>query len=202
MRVLVVYYSSYGHIYELAKEIAAGAKEAGADVRIKRVPELVPSSVIESKPRLKAGADLQKDVPIVEVAELADYDAIIFGSPTRYGNMAAQMKNFIDQTGGLWAKGKLVNKVGGVFTGSRSMHGGQETPLITMMIPLMHHGMIIVPAGYVSPEVDTTQAGGTPYGPSAYAGTDSLRPVDHVERKIAKDFGRRIAEITKLLTRP
>ncbi|RDE13102.1 MAG: NAD(P)H:quinone oxidoreductase [Candidatus Thorarchaeota archaeon] len=202
MRMLIVYYSTFGHMYELAKEIAAGAKEVGADVKIKRVPELVPTSIVESRPRLKAGVELQKDVPVAEVAELADYDAIVFGSPTRYGNMAAQMKNFIDQTGPLWAKGKLVNKVGGVFSGSSSMHGGQETTLITMMIPLMHHGMIIVPAGYVSPEVDTTQSGGTPYGPTAVAGAESMRPVDQVERKIARDFGRRIAEITKLLTRP
>jgi NAD(P)H dehydrogenase (quinone) len=188
-------------MYEMAKEIAAGAKEAGAEASIKKVPELVPASVIAGNPGLKRGAELQKDVPIATIDELPSYDAIVFGSPTRYGNMAAQMKNFIDQTGGLWAKRKLVDKVAGVFSGAATMHGGHESTLLTMMIPLMHHGMIIVPVGSNVPELAATQAGGTPYGPSVLAGSDNSRQMDQIERKVGRDFGRHIAEIAKRLAK-
>jgi len=188
-------------MYEMAKEIAAGAKEAGAEVSIKKVPELVPASVIAGNPGLKRGAELQKDVPIATIDELANYDAIIFGSPTRYGNMAAQMKNFIDQTGGLWAKHKLNDKIAGFFSGASTMHGGHESTLLTMMIPLMHHGMIIVPVGSNVAEVDATQAGGTPYGPTVLAGPDNSRQMDQTERKIGRDYGRHVAEIAKRLAR-
>jgi NAD(P)H dehydrogenase (quinone) len=201
VKLLVLYYSSYGHMYEMAKEISAGAKEAGADVSIKKVPELVPASVIAGNPGLKRGAELQRDVPIATVDELPEYDAIIFGSPSRYGNMAAQMKNFIDQTGGIWSKRKLVDKVAGVFTGAGTMHGGHESTLLTMMVPLMHHGMIIVPVGSNVPEVSATQAGGTPYGPSVLAGSDGSRQMDQTERKIGRDYGRRVAEIAKRLAK-
>jgi len=200
MKLLVLYYSSYGHTLQLAKEIAAGARDAGAEVDIKRVPELVPKEIIEGSAGLKRGVELQKDIPIAKVDELPNYDAIIFGSPTRYGNMTSQMKNFIDQTGPLWAKGRLVNKVAGFFTSTSSLHGGQETTLITMMIPLMHHGMIIVPEGYTSPEVDTTLGGGTPYGPSTYTGPDGSRQPDVVEKKIARDYGKRVAEVAKKMS--
>ncbi|MFW9787895.1 MAG: NAD(P)H:quinone oxidoreductase, partial [Candidatus Thorarchaeota archaeon] len=162
MKILVLYYSSYGHIFNLAQEIVIGALDAGAEVDLKRVPELVPKEIIESSPGLMQGAEIQDEVPIADISELPKYDAIIFGSPTRYGNMTAQMKNFIDQTGPLWMEGKLVDKIAGVFTGSATMHGGQETTNLTMMITLMHHGMIIVPLGYTIPEVSTTVAGGTP----------------------------------------
>ena len=199
MKLLVLYYSSYGHMYELAKEIAAGAKEAGASVSMKKVPELVPASIIAGNPGLKRGAELQKDVPIATIEELPEYDAIIFGSPTRFGNMAAQMKNFIDQTGGLWSTRKLVDKVAGFFTGASEMHGGHESTLLTMMVPLMHHGMIIVPVGSKVQEVSSTQAGGTPYGPSVLAGPDNSRQMDQIERKLGRDYGRRVAEITKRL---
>jgi NAD(P)H dehydrogenase (quinone) len=201
VKVLVLYYSSYGHMYEMAKEIAAGAKEAGAEVSVKKVPELVPASIIAGNAGLKRGAELQKDVPIVTIDELPDYDAIIFGSPTRFGNMASQMKNFIDQTGGLWSKRKLVDKVAGFFTGASEMHGGHESTLLTMMVPLMHHGMIIVPLGSNVPEIGSTQAGGTPYGPSVLAGSDNSRQMDQTERKLGRDYGRRVAEIAKRLAK-
>ncbi|MEM2142817.1 MAG: NAD(P)H:quinone oxidoreductase [Candidatus Thorarchaeota archaeon] len=201
MRLLVLYYSSYGHTLELAKEIAQGAREAGADVDLKRVPELIPREIIESSPGLKHGAAIQSDIPIAKVEELGDYDAIIFGSPTRFGNMASQMKNFIDQTGYLWATGRLVNKVAGFFTSVATPHGGHESTLITMMIPMMHHGMIIVPPGYTSPEINTHMGGGTPYGPSTLADVDGSRQPDETERKIARDYGKRIAEIASKLAR-
>lgn len=201
MKVLILYYSSYGHILQMAKAIKEGAIEAGAEVDLKRVPELVPQEIINASAGLKRGADLQKDIPIARPDELAGYDAIIFGSPTRYGNMTAQMKNFIDQTGPLWVKGKLVNKIAGVFTSTASPHGGQETTLITMMIPLMHHGMIIVPQGYTSPGIDTNMGGGTPYGPSTIAGPDGSRQPAPAELEIARDYGRRVAEITRQMVR-
>ncbi|MFW9767437.1 MAG: NAD(P)H:quinone oxidoreductase [Candidatus Thorarchaeota archaeon] len=197
MKILVLYYSSYGHIFNLAQEIVIGALSAGAKVDLKRVPELTPKEIIDNNPGLKHGAEIQNEVPIAEISELPNYDAIIFGSPTRYGNMTAQMKNFIDQTGPLWMEGKLANKIAGVFTGSATMHGGQETTNLTIMITLMHHGMIIVPLGYTIPEVSTTVAGGTPYGPSVLAGPDGSRQADDVERKIAREYGKRIAEVTR-----
>ncbi len=195
MRLLVLYYSAYGHTFELAKEIAAGARDAGAEVDIKRVPELIPKDIIESNAGLRHGAEIQRDIPIAKVDELAEYDAIIFGSPTRYGVMSSQMKNFIDQTGGLWLQGSLVNKIAGFFTSTGTPHGGQEITLLTMMIPLMHHGMILVPAGYTSPGINTTLEGGTPYGPSTLAGIDGSRQPNEDERRIAYDYGMRVAEI-------
>jgi NAD(P)H dehydrogenase (quinone) len=199
MRILVLYYSSYGHMLQMAKAISQGAKEAGAQVDIKRVPELVPMEIIQGNPGLKRGAEIQSSIPVAQVEELEGYDAIIFGSPTRYGNMTAQMKNFIDQTGPLWARGGLVNKIAGVFTSTATPHGGQETTLITMMIPLMHHGMIIIPQGYTSPGISTNYGGGTPYGPSTTAGSDGSRKPDEAELAIARDYGRRIAAVTEKL---
>ncbi len=200
MKILVLYYSSYGHTLELAKEIVAGARDTGAEVHLKRVPELIPKEIIENNPGLRHGAEIQKDIPVATVEELAEYDAIIFGSPTRYGVMSAQLKNFIDQTGGLWIQSKLVNKVAGFFTSTGTPHGGQEVTLLTMMIPLMHHGMILVPAGYTSPGINTTLEGGTPYGPSTLAGIDGSRQPNADERAIAYDYGKRVAEITMRLS--
>lgn len=197
MKLLVLYYSSYGHTLKMARAVKEGAVDGGAEVDLKRVPELVPQEIIDKNEGLKRGAEMQKDIPVASVDELPEYDAIIFGSPTRYGNMTAQMKNFIDQTGGLWAEGKLVNKVTGVFTSTATPHGGQETTLVTMMIPLMHQGMIIVPQGYTSPGINTNMGGGTPYGPSTTAGSDGSRQPSDAELEIARDHGKRIAEITK-----
>jgi NAD(P)H:quinone oxidoreductase type IV len=140
-KVLVLFYSTYGHLYQMAKAVAEGAREAGATVDIKRVPETLPQEVLEKM----HAAEAQKafaDVPVAEPAELANYDAIIFGSPTRFGNMAAQMQTFLDATGGLWMSGALVGKVGGVFVGSATQHGGQEATIRNFHTTLFHHGII------------------------------------------------------------
>jgi NAD(P)H dehydrogenase (quinone) len=142
-RILVLYYSSYGHIARMAEAVAAGAREAGADVVVKRVPELVPDEVAR-----KSGYKLDQAAPIAQPGELADYDAIIIGTPTRFGNMASQMKNFLDRTGGLWAKDKLVGKVGSVFTSTGSQHGGQESTILATHTVLLHLGMMIVGLPY------------------------------------------------------
>jgi NAD(P)H dehydrogenase (quinone) len=138
-KVLVLYYSSFGHIERMAEAEAEGARFAGAHVDIKRVPELVPRMQAQA-----ARYKLDQVAPVAHVEDLLDYDAVIFGTPTRYGNMAAQMKNFIDQTGGLWAKDKLVGKVGSVFTATASQHGGQETTIISFHVVLMHLGFIVM----------------------------------------------------------
>ena len=142
-KVLVLYYSSYGHIETMAGAIAEGARSAGASVDIKRVPELVPDEVAR-----QFHYKTDQKAPVAEPGELGDYDAIVFGTPTRYGNMAAQMKNFLDQTGGLWAGGKLVGKVGSVFTSTATQHGGQESTILSTQTVLMHHGMVIVGLPY------------------------------------------------------
>ena len=142
-KVLVLYYSSWGHVEQMARAVAEGAREAGAEVAVKRVPELVPEEVAR-----QFHYKLDQEAPIATVEELAEYDAIIFGTPTRYGNMASQMKQFIDQTGGLWAKGALVGKVGSAFTSTASQHGGQETTLTIFHTVMFHHGMVVVGLPY------------------------------------------------------
>ena len=142
-KVLVLYYSSWGHIEAMANAAAEGARSAGAEVAVKRVPELVPQAVAE-----KAHYKLDQAAPIATVEELADYDAIIFGAPTRFGMMASQMKNFLDQTGGLWAQGKLIGKVGSVFTSTATQHGGQESTILNFHTVLLHQGMVIVGLPY------------------------------------------------------
>ena len=143
-KILVLYYSSWGHMEQMAKAAAEGAREAGADVTIKRVPELVPESVAKA-----AYYKLDQDAPVItDPAELAEYDGIIIGSATRYGTMASQMKNFLDQTGGLWAKGALLDKVGSVMMSTATQHGGAELALINAQVFLQHHGMIVVPLSY------------------------------------------------------
>jgi NAD(P)H dehydrogenase (quinone) len=163
-RILVLYYSSYGHIARMAEAVAAGAREAGADVVVKRVPELVPDEVAR-----KSGYKLDQAAPIAQPRELADYDAIIIGTPSRFGNMASQMKNFLDQTGGLWAQDKLVGKVGSVFTSTGSQHGGQESTILVTQVVLLHLGMTIVGLPYTfkgQTRMDEI-AGGSPYGVDA-----------------------------------
>lgn len=165
-RVLVLYYSSYGHVEALARAVREGAEEAGAEVRLKRVPELVPPQVAE-----RAGYKLAQAASIARVEELADYDAILFGTPTRFGTMAAQMKNFIDQAGQLWARDALVGKVGSVFTSTGSQHGGQEATLLTSHVPLLHLGMLIVglPYSFKGQNRMDEVTGGSPYGASTIA---------------------------------
>jgi NAD(P)H dehydrogenase (quinone) len=196
--VLILYYSSYGHIEAMARAVAQGAAEvAGAEVAVKRVPELVPDDVAA-----KAGVKLVQDAPFADPNELGDYDAIIVGAPTRFGNMAAQMRNFLDQTGPLWAKGALVGKVGAAFTSTASQHGGQETTLVSMHATLMHHGMVIVglPYSFAGNTEMGEISGGTPYGASTIAGADGSRRPSANELAGARFQGRHVAEIAAKLS--
>jgi NAD(P)H dehydrogenase (quinone) len=193
-KILVLYYSSYGHIEEMARAAAEGAREAAAEVAMKRVPELVPDSVAQ-----ESGYKLDQPAPVATVAELPDYDAIIIGTPTRFGNMASQMKNFLDRTGGLWAKNQLVGKVGSVFTSSGSQHGGQESTILATHIVLMHLGMIIVGLPYAfqgQTRMDEI-TGGSPYGASTLAedGKGGNRNPSANELAAARYQGRHVAEI-------
>jgi NAD(P)H dehydrogenase (quinone) len=202
MKILVVYYSMFGNIFELAKHVVEGCKSVeGAEVSLKQVPDLLPPEVIDKNPQIQEAKEKQKDIPVATPLEIADYDAIIWGTPTRYGNVCAQVRNFIDQTGSLWLKGKLEDKISGVFTSTSSIHGGQETTIVNAMVPLFHLGMIVVGVPYSTPELISSQSGGTPYGPSHVAGIKSDLPITEDEATIAKVFGKRIAEITKRHTR-
>jgi len=196
-KVLVLYYSMYGHIETMAKAVAEGARSAGAEAVIKRVPELMPEEAAR-----KAGVKLDQEAPVATVDELADYDAIIFGTPTRFGNMAAQMRNFLDQTGGLWFKGKLIGKVGSVFTSSATQHGGQETTITSFHTTLLHHGMVIVGVPYSCQEQMTMSeiSGGSPYGASTLAGGDGKRQPSENELKIARFQGNHVAGVAKKLS--
>lgn len=197
-KVLVLYYSMYGHVETLSKAIAEGARKVeGTDVVIKRVPDLMPEDVAR-----KAGAKLDQDAPIATVTELPDYDAIIFGTPTRFGNMCAQMRNFLDQTGRLWLNGGLIGKVGSVFTSTGTQHGGQETTITSFHTTLLHHGMIIVGVPYSCQEIMNMNeiTGGSPYGASTLAGGDGSRQPSENEIKIARFQGAHVAEVAKKLS--
>jgi NAD(P)H dehydrogenase (quinone) len=201
MKVKVVFYSMYGHIYRMAEAIAEGAREVkGSEVEVLQVPELVPDEVLE-KSGAKKARQAFAHVPIAKPNDLADADAIIFGTPTRFGNMCAQMRNFLDQTGGLWARNALVGKVGSVFTSSNTQHGGQETTIISFHTTLLHHGMVIVGVPYS----ETRQSivgeitGGCPYGASTIAGPDGSRMPSENELAIARFQGRHVAAIAKKL---
>lgn len=198
-KVLVLYYSSYGHIETLARAIAEGAAQvAGAEVSVKRVSELVPPEVAAS-----SGMKVNQDAPFADPNELGDYDAIIVGTPTRFGNMAAQMRNFWDQTGGLWAKGALVGKVGSVFSSTASQHGGQETTIIATQITLQHHGMIIVglPYAFAGNTIMSEISGGGPYGITTVTGPDGSRMPSANELEGARFQGRHVADIAARLFR-
>lgn len=192
-KVLVLYYSSWGHMEAMAKAAAEGAREAGATVTIKRVPELVPEAVAKA-----AHYKLDQEAEIAEPAELENYDAIIVGASTRYGAMAAQLKNFWDQTGPLWAKGALINKVGSVMVSTATQHGGAEIALVTTQIPLQHHGMVIVPLSYAYQDQmgNDVVRGGAPYGMTTTTNGDGSRMPSQQELEGAKFQGKRVAEIT------
>jgi NAD(P)H dehydrogenase (quinone) len=197
-RVLILYYSMYGHVETLAHAIGDGARGvAGTDVALKRVPDLMPEDVTRNY-----GAKLDQPAPVAKPSELADYDAIIFGTPTRFGNMAAQMRNFLDQTGRLWMQGALVGKVGSVFTSTATQHGGQETTILSFYPTLIHHGMIIVGVPYSCAELNNMSeiTGGTPYGATTLAGTDGKRQPTENELIIARFQGKHVAEVTRKLT--
>lgn len=195
-KVLVLYYSSWGHMEQMAKAAAEGAREAGADVTIKRVPELVPPEVAKA-----AHYKLDQDAPIAEPLELENYDAIIFGVSTRYGAMASQMKNFLDQTGPLWAKGALVDKVASVMVSTATQHGGAEIALLSTQASLQHHGMIIVPLSYAyqGQMGNDVVRGGAPYGMTTTTEGDGSRQPSAQELEGARFQGKRVAEITARL---
>ncbi|MBU7578895.1 MAG: NAD(P)H:quinone oxidoreductase [Porphyrobacter sp.] len=196
-KVLVLYYSSYGHIEAMAAAVAEGAASVpGTEVTVKRVPELVPEEVAKG-----AGIKLDQAAPLADPNELADYDAIIFGTPTRFGNMAAQMRNFLDQTGGLWFAKALVGKVGSVFVSTASQHGGQETTITSFHTTLLHHGMVIVGLPYTfagNAEMGEI-SGGTPYGASTLAGNDGSRMPSENELAGARFQGAHVAQIAAKL---
>lgn len=195
-KVLVLYYSSFGHIERMADAVAEGARSAGAEVTVKRVSELMPRGVAE-----KAGVKLDQGAPIATVEELADYDAIIFGTPTRFGMMAAQMRNFLDQTGGLWVKGALVGKVGSVFASTATQHGGQESTILSFHTTLLHQGMVIVGLPYAfagQTGVDEVK-GGSPYGATTIADGNGSRQPSAVELEGAKFQGAHVARIAAKL---
>jgi NAD(P)H dehydrogenase (quinone) len=197
-KVLVLYYSAWGHMEQMAYAAAEGAKAGGATVTVKRVPELVPE---ETQKAMHYKTD--QKAPIATVDELADYDAIIFGTGTRYGNMTAQMKNFIDQTGSLWMKGALVGKVGSVMSSSATQHGGQESTILTFHPVLLHHGMVIVglPYAYQGQMGVDEIRGGSPYGASTIAGGDGSRQPSKQELEAAKWQGEHVAKIAAKLAK-
>src|SRR5260370_14390237 len=196
-KILVLYYSAYGHIETMAGAVAEGARSAGAEVAVKRVPELVPEAAARA-----AHMKFDQAAPIATVDELPSYDAIIFGTPTRFGNMAAQMRNFLDQTGGLWMKGPLMGKVGSVFASTATQHGGQETTITSFHTTLLHQGMIIVGVPYSVPALMNMSeiTGGTPYGATTLAAPDGSRKPSSNELEIARFQGKHVAPIPAKLT--
>ena len=195
-KVLVLYYSSYGHIEQMASAVAEGVREADAEAVIKRVPETVPEAVAKA-----SHFKLDQAAPVATVAELPEYDAIIFGVPTRFGNMPGQMKSFLDQTGGLWAQGKLVGKVGSVFTSTATQHGGQESTILSTHTVLLHHGMVIVGLPYAfqgQMRLDEV-TGGSPYGASTIAAGDGSRQPSENELAGARFQGKHVAGIAAKL---
>lgn len=196
MKVLIVYYSTYGNVYRMAELIAEGVSHvSGAEPVVRRVAELIPDATIEARPDMKAGRDMQKHVPIVTVEDFKEAGAFAFGTPTRFGNCSAQLKNRIDQLTSLWLNGELEGKPAGVFVSTGSLHGGQETTALTMMAPLLHLGMVIVGVPYSNQELFTTTGGGSPYGPGHVSGGDNKREIDENEAALCRAFGKRLAEI-------
>jgi NAD(P)H dehydrogenase (quinone) len=194
IEILVLYYSRGGHTAQLARLLARGVEEVdGARARLRQVPPVAPVTQTARPPVPDEGA------PYVQLRDLADCAGLILGSPTRFGNMAAPLKFFLDSTIAEWASGTLVGKPCAVFTSTATMHGGQETTLISMLLPLMHHGMIALGIPYTEPALNNTRTGGTPYGLSHVAGLNGENPVSEHERELARVLGRRVAELAKRL---
>ncbi|MDE2290428.1 MAG: NAD(P)H:quinone oxidoreductase [Burkholderiales bacterium] len=196
-KVLVLYYSMYGHVETMADAVAEGARSvAGTDVTVKRVPETIPAGQAAA-----SGVKLDQKAPVASPGELGDYDAIIFGTPTRFGNMAGQMRTFLDQTGGLWMKGALVGKIGSVFASTGTQHGGQETTITSFHNTLLHHGMVIVGVPYACVGLTKMDeiTGGGPYGATTLAGADGRRQPSQNELEIARYQGRHVAELAAKL---
>lgn len=189
MEILVLYYSAHGSVRSMAQLVARGVHQVpGAQARLRSVPPVAPRTQTAEPPVPDDGA------PYIELADLEQCAGLALGSPTRFGNMAAPLKHFLDTTGALWAKGTLVGKPAAVFTSTASLHGGQESTLLSMMTPLLHHGMVILGLPYTLPEVNSTSSGGTPYGASHWAGVDDDRPLSDEERTLCIALGKRLAE--------
>jgi NAD(P)H dehydrogenase (quinone) len=200
-KVQIVFYSMYGHIYKMAEAVVAGAREVeDVEVTLYQVPELVPEEILERVGARAARASFAH-IPVAKPEQLAEADAIIFGTPTRFGNMCAQMRNFLDQTGQLWANGALIGKLGSVFTSTATQHGGQETTITSFHSTLLHHGMIIVGVPYSEQRLFAMNeiTGGTPYGASTLAGGDGSRQPSENELAIARFQGRHVAQIARKL---
>lgn len=196
MKVLIVYYSTYGNTYKMALEVAEGVRMVpGAIPVIRRVPELIPEEIIESREDIKKGRDIQKEVPLVTPEDFREAGAIAFGTPTRFGVVSAQLKNQIDRLTHLWMEGALEGKPAGIFVSTATPHGGQEMTIFSLLPALLHLGMIFVGVPYSVKELFYTRGGGSPYGPGHVAGTDNLREIDPEERAILRAFGKRLAEI-------
>jgi NAD(P)H dehydrogenase (quinone) len=201
VKIQIVFYSMYGHVHQLAEAVAAGAREVpGVEVGLFQVPELVPEEALE-RTGAKAARAAFAHIPVARPEQLVEADAILFGTPTRFGNMCAQMRNFLDQTGGLWAKGALIGKVGSVFASTATQHGGQETTITSFHTTLLHHGMVIVGVPYSEARLTTMAevSGGTPYGATTLAAADGSRRPSENEREIARFQGRHVAQIAARL---
>ncbi|HLS19445.1 MAG TPA: NAD(P)H:quinone oxidoreductase type IV [Paracoccaceae bacterium] len=196
VRILVLYYSSYGHMEIMANEAAEGIRASGAEAVVKRVPELVPEEVARN-----SGYKMDQQAPIATVDELAGYDGFLFGVPTRYGNMSSQMKNFLDQTGGLWASGALIDKVASVMSSTATQHGGQEMTIVTTQVVLQHHGMLIMPLSYAYEGQSGSDKvrGGSPYGMTLVTNSDGSRWPDEDDLAGARFQGERLGRITAKL---
>lgn len=202
MKVLVLYYSLYGHVHQMAQAVAEGVREVtGAEAVLRRVPETLSEEVLGRMGALEAQKNMAA-IPVCTIEELAQADAVIFGTPTRFGNMCGQMRQFLDATGGLWAKGALVGKVGSVFTSSGTQHGGQESTLLSFHITLLHHGMLIagLPYSFQGQSGVDELKGGSPYGASTIAGSQGERMPSAVELEGARFQGRYVAGIAEKLT--
>jgi len=200
VKILIVYYSMYGNVFKLAQAVADGAKGVNeAEVSLKTVPELIPQEIIDKSAAVKKAKDEQKDIPVATMDDLAEADGVIFGSPTRFGNMSAQLRQFLDQTGGLWQKGALIGKPAGFFCSTGTLHGGQETTLVSMMLTAIHHGMLIVGLPPSEGKLFVTKGGGSFYGASSVSGGKADQPPTKDDLDLAKALGKRVAEITKKL---
>jgi NAD(P)H dehydrogenase (quinone) len=194
MHILILYYSRSGRVAALARQVARGVEEiAGVEARLRTVPPVAAQTATALPPVPEAGA------PYVERSDLVECAGLVLGSPTRFGNMAAPLKHFIDSTGAEWASGALVDRPAGVFTSTSTMHGGQESTLLSMQLPLLHHGMLLVGVPFTEAAVNTTRGGGGPYGASHVAGVDGELPMSDDERTIARALGRRVADIAHRL---
>ncbi|MFN3920967.1 MAG: NAD(P)H:quinone oxidoreductase [Caldimicrobium sp.] len=202
LKVLIVYYSTFGNTYKMALEVAKGVKEVpGAEAVIRTVPELIPEEVINAREDIKKGKELQKDVPLVTLDDFREASAIAFGTPTRFGVVSAQLKNQIDRLSPLWQERALEGKPAGIFVSTSTLHGGQEMTIFSLLPALLHLGMIFVGVPYSVKELFTTKGGGSPYGPGHVAGDNSQRELDEEEKAILSAFGKRLTLIAQKLSK-